>query len=520
MNLSKTLSVIFQLQVVAFVQVSVCFLLRRPSRCPVRIKYTAIANQGGTESFISVANQSLVGNEFVSFTLRGQSKKQRDVSKGSIRLVTARVVSLRKKPKIQVTFKYHLATDVVKNWELNQLSDGLSSLLGRNSSLGIRSPMNVSLIPWSEWGPVPLVINSATLETTKETWELVVQPSSEQATTSLRRVKKSFHESKKASIGQHDRTKNVLLAPTFSFWQALGLTTGDGKPRSGMSSKIRQCQKFVEILDCVIATQYKDGDKISVVDMGCGRGYLTFALHTFLLSKYTNVESLGIDVRPKLVDEITRISDELNLYPALKFQSGTIQDFEYSRSADLTSTMQVLIALHACDTATDDALWMAISNNFDVIVVAPCCHRELRTQIDSLDLREHILSDILRFGIYRERATETVTDSIRALLLEQAGYVVNVFEFIGGEHTSKNVMISAVKRNSTMASKSTMAMKVVASQKLQSLASLYGIRHQKLATFLNASLTTATTLGETDTTASHVEVSRSLPLSMSPFPPP
>jgi hypothetical protein len=148
-----------------------------------------------------------------------------------------------------------------------------------------------------------------------------------------------------------------------------------------------------------------------------------------------------------------------------------------------SSCLKIFIALHGCDTATDDALWSGVQGGADVIVVSPCCHKEVRRQLDRHFARvksEHPLADVLRHNIYRERIAETVTDSLRALLLELANYNVQVFEFIGGEHTGKNVMIAAVKRRRSRSEKELMALR----ERLRALAKMHGVQAHSLATWM------------------------------------
>ena len=230
--------------------------------------------------------------------------------------------------------------------------------------------------------------------------------------------------------------------------------------------------------------------------------------------------SRGIDVRPKLVEEVNTIARSLGeSFDGLVFETGTIESFLLEstskhqstttapRANDTSSqpeeeeaeTMEVLIALHACDTATDDALWAGICRNAAVICVAPCCHKEIRPQIDkhyqtsttTMNRNQddiflhHPLQDVLRYGIYRERMTETITDAMRALMLEMMGYDVNVFEFIGGEHTSKNVMITAVKQpRNLLTNRATGQQRT----RLQALAQFHGVSRQKLAFFMREDL--------------------------------
>ena len=242
------------------------------------------------------------------------------------------------------------------------------------------------------------------------------------------------------------------------------------------------CQKFVEIVSRLVDESkiLSESEQLRVVDMGCGRGYLTFALHSHLFDKYNNVDvqSRGIDVRPKLMNEVNAISEELgSAFVGLQFLTGTIE------SAEINDDIDILIALHACDTATDDSLWYGMKKNANVIVSAPCCHKEVRMYLDAhvAKANNHPYADVLRHNIYKERVAETVTDSIRALLLEIADYDVQVFEFIGGEHTSKNVMITAVKRRKPR----TTAQKEQLKIRLKYLAEMHGIERQKLADLMD-----------------------------------
>jgi trans-aconitate methyltransferase len=350
----------------------------------------------------------------------------------------------------------------------------------------------------SEWGVsavqdaalgTPQGLQSAVVETVDTRWELQLvgdKPSLRKKT--LKQT--ATADQTTAQQQRHDRTKQTPLNRRADFWEALGVTDSNGNVKRGMQSKYKQCQKFVELTSRLIRQDSRHD--IEVMDMGCGRGYLTFALHSWLHQRYGDaVSSRGIDVRPKLVKEMNGIVERLGpTFAGLTFDVGTIESFllEQETTAPSSSAVKMLIALHACDTATDDALWSGISSNADVLVVAPCCHKQVRPQLDrhaAAVAREHPLADVLRHGIYRERIAETVTDSIRALLLELAGYAVQVFEFVGGEHTSKNVMITAVK---TDEKRQPADQKDQLRQRIRSLAALHGIREQKLATWMGESL--------------------------------
>ena len=274
-----------------------------------------------------------------------------------------------------------------------------------------------------------------------------------------------------------------------------------------MQGKLRQCQKFVEIVGKIVdelqGEEQKNHHTINLVDMGCGRAYLTFSLHHYLNERYESITTTGIDVRPKLINEINGIAKGLGgNFDTLNFEEGTIENLVTQASTTTTTKRQeeendddddpslsILVALHACDTATDDALYSGIAQKADVIVVAPCCHKQVRPQLNahfSSTRQTHPLSSILKHGVYRDRISEQVTDSLRALLLEYAGYQVKVFEFIGGEHTSKNVMITAIRNRSVNRDKKPDTKAIW--QEIRSLASLHGISQHKLAQWMHLNL--------------------------------
>lgn len=437
---------------------------------------------------------------FLSFTLRGrkaprknknmtelkraQIEKEKENLRGKIREVQGRLLLLKSKKGarntndetlfVQTTTKYHGATDVAQNFKLCEFR--LQDLM-------------LSGIPPSEWGnldePRRFPFLSAEMKTLEGTWMLDLTQSSKGKMCKFIKSSKKVESSKPLS---HDKPKNFALSPSLLFFQKLGITDENGNPKVARSSKLRQCQKFVEIVSRLVeSSKIAKGSSnseptIKAVDMGCGRGYLTFALHSCLCEQYTNmrIESIGVDVRPKLMEEVNTIARELGEpFDGLHFMTGTIENTEIKDDID------ILIALHACDTATDDALWYGIKKNSAIIVTAPCCHKQVRMYLDAhvAKSKDHPYVDILRHNIYKERIAETVTDSIRALLLEIAGYDVQVFEFIGGEHTSKNVMITAVKRSEPRSE----AQKHDLRRRLNAVAELHGITRQKLADFMGES---------------------------------
>ena len=273
----------------------------------------------------------------------------------------------------------------------------------------------------------------------------------------------------------HDRTKKRSIETGSAWLRGLGVTADDGTVRKGMEAKFRQVHRFVELLGPLIAETPLPTDRPwTLVDMGCGKGYLTFAAHAYLARAAAGpARVLGIEARADLVELCDRVARDTGA-DGLSFAAGTIAGAAVEQA-------DILVALHACDTATDDALAKGIAAGAVLLVVAPCCHREVRPQLVAPD----VLEDALRHGILRERQAEFATDALRALLLEWAGYSTRIFEFISPEHTGKNLMISAVKRTRP-------ADTAEAARKVRALAAFYGIRHQTLAARLGFDLSPVT----------------------------
>jgi protein-L-isoaspartate O-methyltransferase len=213
----------------------------------------------------------------------------------------------------------------------------------------------------------------------------------------------------------------------------LGVTDGEGNVIPKMADKFRQINKYLEIIESLI----KNADlpeKISIVDMGSGKGYLTFALYDYLVQqRKMDVTITGIELRKELVDFCNDTAKACG-FENLKFENKAIQEYK-------TKKLDVLIALHACDTATDDAIFKGMKANAELIITAPCCHKQIRQQLKGKEQE----SPILKYGIFKERQYEMVTDTMRALILEKHQYNTNIFEFISNEHTRKNVMLAATK---------------------------------------------------------------------------
>jgi SAM-dependent methyltransferase len=230
----------------------------------------------------------------------------------------------------------------------------------------------------------------------------------------------------------HNRAKHRLLDPAAPWLHKLSIANAQGQILPTSQDKWRQISKFTEIIDSLLR-HYPMPTDARIADMGSGKGYLTFALYDLLRQRPDfQPQVTGIELRQNLVDFCNKTAREVG-FDGLSFQSGSIETFQPER-------LDLLMALHACDTATDLAIAAGIRQRASIIVIAPCCHKQIRRDMHT----RNELAPVLRHGILEERQAEIVTDGIRALLLEAHGYRTQVFEFISTEHTAKNVMITAV----------------------------------------------------------------------------
>ena len=240
-----------------------------------------------------------------------------------------------------------------------------------------------------------------------------------------------------ATLPGHDRAKRRWVDPARPWLQAMGVTTAAHEPVPAMARKWKQINRFVEIVAGALARSPLAGARsLTVVDFGAGRATLTFALHDWLLLQGAEVHSLGIELRPELVAEGNRIAAATGM-AGLRLVQGDVGD-----AASAPQCFDVMIALHACDTATDAAIHRGIAAGAQLIVCSPCCHKQLRPQL----LSPGPLRSVFAHGIHAEQQAEMITDTLRALLLQSEGYDTQVFEFVALEHTRKNKMILAVKK--------------------------------------------------------------------------
>lgn len=234
----------------------------------------------------------------------------------------------------------------------------------------------------------------------------------------------------------HNRKKEYILQPEepIPFLVELGVQTKDGKIVDKKYKKFRQINRFLEFIQDVLPELPKD-KKLTIIDFGCGKSYLTFAVYYFLKIMHGyDVQMIGLDLKKDVIEHCNKLAEQFG-YRDLAFLQGDISSYEGVDEVDMVLT------LHACDTATDYALDKAVRWGANVILSVPCCQHELNQQISS-----NLLQPVIKYGILRERISALMTDGLRANLLEQMGYDVQILEFIDMEHTPKNLLIRGVKK--------------------------------------------------------------------------
>ncbi|WP_406032934.1 class I SAM-dependent methyltransferase [Treponema saccharophilum] len=248
------------------------------------------------------------------------------------------------------------------------------------------------------------------------------------------------------NVGTQRKNRIIEEGVPVPFFVRLGVMTAEGKVIAAKYDKFRQINRFLEIVDDILPdvmeSRARDGDSspLRVVDFGSGKSYLTFAVHYFLREiKGIDCEVFGLDLKKDVIEYCSRMAAELNL-PGLSFSVGDISTYSGSRSPD------IVVTLHACDTATDFALDYAVKRGVRAILSVPCCQHEVNAQLSKLsDGCGSPFEPLLRFGLIKERFAALATDAIRAELLERAGYRVQAMEFIDAENTPKNLLLRAVR---------------------------------------------------------------------------
>ena len=383
------------------------------------------------KKFIETVSQALQNKELIKLKLI--NKKNQEVEFNSIHI---KPVELKSGPHLSFVFRYK-TNDITKNFPTTEGIFLIKGHLEQDFSQAIayqkENDLHFSIFPN---GKTKTKTTSPSLETTD-----------------------NF---------QHDKQKSRLISTDGNkYLHALGVSSSDGKIKASMQGKYRQINKFIEIIDS-FQKHLNKLDTFKVVDMGAGKGYLSFALYEYLVDKFGKIVNFeGIEIRPDLVKKCNEIAKACQ-FESLKFIENEIQKIE------LIDT-DILIALHACDTATDEAIAKGILANASLIVCSPCCHKQIRKEMSA----QEAFGTITQYGILKERQAEIITDTIRATILEYFGYKTNVMEFISSEHTSKNLLITATK-DSSQVNKNPQLLNNIARLK-----SMFGIKKHHLENLLN-----------------------------------
>lgn len=385
-----------------------------------------------TEIFFQVLVSSLRDGSFIELLLTKYRGKEEGLQKILIRTVT-----LKSQPHLSFVYRYE-TRDITKNSPIVEGLEAIPDLLGSAFKSGHLFTATQDLqIEFSKRG-------KPKLGQAKPSRELVA-----------------------SSEPGHDRQKRRYVDQARPFLQALGVTDTEYRIVPAMARKWKQINKFVEIFEHALASSDLAGrDRIDVIDFGSGKGYLTFSVYDYLQSVLGVETSVtGVELRENLVQLCTDLAEKLSM-DGLRFRIGDLR-------SSPPETMDALIALHACDTATDLALHLGIRSGAGIIMCSPCCHKEIRRQIESPE----ILLPMLKHGVHLGQEADMVTDALRALLLEAHSYKTQILEFVSLEHTSKNKMILAV-RGAGIASRDEILAEI------DRLKAFYGIEHQMLETLL------------------------------------
>jgi SAM-dependent methyltransferase len=353
-------------------------------------------------------------DRLVRATLSGRVRGQ---DAPAFRRVELRVVDLRQGPRLQVT-RYDETQAFTSNLDLECGPAEVADLLAE---------------PYANWH----------LETTTETVQVRV----------TKRGRPMVHRTPRSGTvdpdRSHDRAKSRRLDSADPIFAALGLAAADGRIKPSRVAKFRQVQDLLGALDPVIddAIALGPGADLSaqrplrVADLGCGNAYLTFGALRYLTSvRGLPVRAVGVDLKAESRDRNTRLAASAGLADQVEFVQSPIESVQLDEPPD------IVLALHACDTATDDALARAVEWNAPVILAAPCCHHDIQRQLGQAP---GAYSLVTRHGILRERLADVLTDSLRAAILRMVGYRVEVIEFVDTRHTPRNALIRAVRTGSS-----------------------------------------------------------------------
>lgn len=425
---------------------------------------------GGLDAFLAETRATLDAGAFESLVL----SKPRDRA-ALLKSVRVRRIALKGRPALSFIYG-HATSDVTKNFgigaglaELRVLLDAATRTSFAHATLH-RSGEDLQLM-LNRKGRAALRRHPRSPTSTSTLPAPALSPGRGDASLVAGTPSVAGVDSASLVGNDHDRQRDRRLSLDLPFLAELGLADAAHRLVPSMARKWRQIDKFLEVLDNALdalpeGTGRGRTEPLRVVDFGAGKGYLTFAVHEHLRRRFGRAPVVtGVELRGELVAFCNAAAQRCGM-AGLRFVQGDLRSF-------VPGEVDVMIALHACDTATDHAIDLGLRAGARVLVCSPCCHKELRPQMQ----RPAALAGVLRHGIHLGQEAEMVTDSLRALLLESCGYDAKVFEFVSLEHTSKNKMILATRRDDA-------GRAARARAEVREVKAFYGIRAQCLETLL------------------------------------
>ncbi len=380
--------------------------------------------------FLNRLESAIKSSELIKLVLSGKRDKSAELKN-----VMVPIVKLKKGNFLKFVYRYN-TKDITKNFKFEEGRALKESELNENFYIAnLHVKENDLLLQRSKSGSDMLKITPPSLEFTE--------------------------------IQSHDKVKERLIKNDNNIYlYELGIVNANWEIRREMYFKYKQINKYIEILAPYLTDDLLNKN-CKIVDMGSGKGYLTFALYDYITNVLKKeITMVGVEMRSNLVESCNAIAKRCN-FTQLSFVEGTIQETPLEN-------VDVLIALHACDTATDESIYRGITANASLIVCAPCCHKQLRKEFHV----SSAMKRITQYGILKERQAELLTDGIRAMLLEASGYKTNVMQFIETDHTPKNVMIVGEKTSTPNNREEILA-------DLQQIKQMFGIKEQCLERLLS-----------------------------------
>ncbi|HMI03796.1 MAG TPA: SAM-dependent methyltransferase [Pedobacter sp.] len=398
-----------------------------------------MSNQLHLQQFKDQLAESISSNVFVKISLGNYQGNEKELKN-----IYVRKVKIKRTDMLSFTYRYK-TRDIIKNLSIDE---GIN-LIGHFTSNDFKV---------------------ATLFTTEK--EVILEHGKKQLVS----VREQMLSKVLKPNLSHNKEKKRLIQPVGKpYLVELKLTDSEGNVFKNAQDKYRQINQYIEILNSLIK-EFPAGSIKQVVDMGSGKGYLTFALYDYLYQVLAEqVKVTGVEYKEDLVGLCNAIAKQSG-FKQLDFVQGTIENYD-------VSNIDLLIALHACDTATDDAIFKGIKAAAKLIVVAPCCHKQIRREMERNKIKNE-MSVLTKYGIFMERQAEMVTDGIRALILEYFGYKTKVFEFISDAHTPKNVLVVGIKPINQESNKIRETKKLEIKQRIAETKAYFGIGYHHLERLL------------------------------------